>query len=241
MTDIPELLRTLITTPLVLLVILGLLLLLIGASGGITYGHWLTIDKESHRILLMIVGCILIASGASPIALKIGLQREEHGGTQTPVQTEQLSEDKKAALPEIKITYPPENFQVSEKIHVLGTITHMPPAQYHLWLIRIYPTGRFWPVQRIFVSERQTRWEGRGYWVGGRSGQERGIGAFLVGPGGQKMFDYLLEAAEHHNSWMDKAKIAPNTEGRNLPPIPHDAMWALDVVECDRVEKVKRS
>jgi hypothetical protein len=141
---------------------------------------------------------------------------------------------------DVKIIYPQANDRVQHRIEVRGTISELPPRDYQLWLVRIYSNGNFAPVQRVALMQGQTEWSCAGFRVGGSSsGDVRIIGAFLVGPVGQAMFAYVLNAAGHHNEWMDKLGIPPNDPKRNLPEVQNAAIGLLDMIECDRVRVIR--
>jgi hypothetical protein len=76
--------------------------------------------------------------------------------------------------------------------------------------------------------------------IGGTTGDRRIIGAFLINPAGQVLIEYFRAAARRHNQWMDKLQVARNEPDRYLPNIERDAIEKVEMIECDRVDLVRK-
>jgi hypothetical protein len=139
----------------------------------------------------------------------------------------------------ISITTPGNNESVGIT-RVEGTIRKLPPSKYELWLLRIYRDGDFNPLQRIEIVRGREKWLVDNLDIGGNSGDRRTIGAFLINPAGQVLLEYFLAAARQHNRWMDNLNVPRENSDRWLPNLKRDMIAKVEMIECDRVDLIRR-
>jgi hypothetical protein len=197
----------------VLLIVLGAAMFVLGAAGGINYNNWLPVDTAGR--------IALVGSGIPTLVVGVILALR--------------SNDPRAPLG-IKITFPVKGQSVG-KIDVQGTIAKKLPKDQELWIIRMYPQGDFIPLRRVNLKPGDKDWIAKDCDVGGKSGEDRTLCAFLVGPSAKEYFKYFREAASRHNAWMDKLQVPKDEPDRYLPNIKEPTG---DMIECHRVD-VKRA
>jgi hypothetical protein len=169
---------------------------ILGAAGGVTFKGWFPITEQWAQIFLSAVGLLLALAG-----LLFGIVQPRSA---TPYG--------------ISITSPTKGSQVSRP-NVTGTIRKNPPKHFALWILRIYPDGRYIPLRLVDLPKGATTWEAFDCDVGGDPGEPRRLGAYLVGPSAKIMFDYVREAVQRHNRWMDELKVPKDAKERYLPAI----------------------
>jgi hypothetical protein len=108
------------------------------------------------------------------------------------------------------------------------------PEGHELWLVRIYRDNRYYPLVEIKMKPGETVYR-REVEIGGKIGEPREIGAFVVGPAGQALFDYQREAAQRHNKLVVDFNVPETREGRYLPSFKYETIAAMKTVVCQIV------
>jgi len=199
--------------PVSLLILLGAILVVIGAAGGITYKSILPFTAPWAQFAVGGLGFVLAMLGVLFV----------WGGS-------------RSAKPYgIVITHPRPGEHV-RRVNVSGNIRKLPPEEYKLWVLRVYDDGRIAPLREVTIDKNDQTWVAPNCDVGGRPDQRRFLAAALIGKCGQTFFKYYFEAATHHNKWMDDLDVPRDTEGRYLPAI---STPPPDIIECHRVEVVR--
>jgi hypothetical protein len=216
MKRIVEAFGKLVESPESLLIVLGAVLLALGASGGVTYNNWFPITQLWAQAFLGTAGFILVLVGSFLVRLKPKSPRP-YG---------------------ISITYPEKNDHV-HITDVKGTIRKR-PTDYSLWLFRVYTDQKYTPVRQINPVEGEQTWQVKGIDVGGTPGENRELRVYLVGRSGQAFLHYYQEASKSHNAVMDNFKVPKDSKDRWVPPIG-EPFKDLDMIECDRVPVVRAS
>src|SRR5260221_6251510 len=188
-----------------LLIFFGVVVLLLGLAGGVTYHQWLPLPEPSARIAAGIAGAILISAGVWRS------QTASFGGSLL-----------RASAFGITITEPRNGESVS-KPDVRGKIKKALPQGYSLRVFRIYPgpEERLTPLAQASVDMENEVWEAPSCDIGGNVGEQRGIGVYLVGPAGLALLDYVREATKVHNATMDEPIPATPRQRTWLPAIHH--------------------
>ena len=78
----------------------------------------------------------------------------------------------------------------------------------------------------------QETWQAEQCYIGGKAGDKRYIGVYLVGPGGTALLDYYTKASREHKKLMKQLQDLTDEEAKYLPLIEK---YTPDMVECARV------
>jgi len=216
-----EFLSKLIDSVPVLLIILGAALLALGLAGGVTYSQWFPIPEMGARIGAGVAGIVVFALGVS------------HAKTHVFLPQAKIPQAEKYG---IKIDYPTEG--IVDIVAVGGSLSKPLPEGFTLKVFRIYPTS---PESYIPIADARMleggKWRAERCDIGGRRGDERSIGVYLVGPNGAALIDYYTLARRLRRS-TDEVLKAIGKEGSYLPPIEKRT---LDMIECGRVPLERKS
>ena len=199
-----------------LLAVGGIALVVLGFAGGISYNGFLPIPDAAGR---------LGAAGAGAVLLLIG------------VVLHQSSQVKRSPKPDlskhgIKITVPREGDEV-DIVDVRGVIKGALPDGYSLRVFRIYPgSERMTPIGKATVDASAGAWVADHCHAGGKTGDKRSIGVFLIGAAGTALIEYHNDAARVHRKTMEQLRVATGSEGDFLPALPANVP---DMFECHRV------
>lgn len=196
-----------------LLIVLGILVVIFGAAGGVTYNNWFPISQQWAQIFVSIVGLLFALCGVLFVLVKPRSARP-YG---------------------ISITSPTRGAQI-KRTNVTGTIRKLPPKEYKLWILRIYPTDEYQPLRKISLNKGQKDWEARDCDIGGKPGESRRLGACLIGPTSQILFEYFLFATDRHNRMMDELNVPQDKKDRWLPPLKE---FGEDMIMCDAVDVIR--
>jgi hypothetical protein len=195
-----------------LLIVLGVTVLVLGLAGGITYKEIFPIPQTEWRALGTAAGLLLVFISVAFL------------GRSSPTISS-------AARYGIKITAPGEGNHVGIT-NVEGTIKRKFSVEYALYMIRIYPdSNRLVPMGVADVNYKTGAWRAIGCNIGGRPGNARIIGAYLVGPSGRVLFDYYNQVEPLVRMLRNDAQ-KPDVR---LPPLTRTA----DMIECDRVGVIR--
>jgi hypothetical protein len=190
--------------PAILVLILGALLFVLGAGNGITYNALLPLDDTKAWVSLG-VGLVLLAGGAV-------------------LSTQADTKTVPAGSYEIKITSPKDK-ETIEVANVIGAIDRLPPTGYKLMIFRIYPEGDFVPLTEARLEPDGKGWNAPGCDIGGKTGNTRIIGAYLVGKSGQALIQYYKAATDFHR----QVKTNPNEF------LPRISVKTEDMIRGDEV------
>jgi hypothetical protein len=94
--------------------------------------------------------------------------------------------------------------------------------------------GRAYPYRKVELQEGATDWKEE-MEIGGRPGERRGVGVFVVGPPGLALIRYLRESTKRHDGWMDKLEVPKDANERYLPALTRELMDAVKFEQCDVV------
>ena len=179
-----------------LLIILGIVCLLLGLAGGVTYRQWLPITEAWARILAIVVGVSMVGLG----------YRAKHTVLPNP---EDFG---------IEITSPNKGNTVDEIFNVTMTLEKSLPEGYALQVVRIYSDNRFAPTGgEAEKSERQMRtWTAMGCSLSRKPPTY--IRLYLVGPDARALFSYYREATKVHKQAMEMLRNY-KVEAEYLPAI----------------------
>jgi hypothetical protein len=198
----------LLERPVILVLILGTVLFVLGAAGGIKYNNWLPMD-EYGRWTVLGIGLLLLLGGAA-----------------LSIDNENAKID--VAGYKIKITKPKEAQTVGDP-EVEGTFEKVPPTGQQLWILRIYSDGKFVPLKKVDLRSGSKTWTAGECILGGKLGEPRTVGAYIVGKSGQALIKYYMEASTHHNvTKKEPSDYLPRIEERTE-----------DMVMCDEISVKK--
>jgi hypothetical protein len=203
-----------------LALVVGAVLIVLGASGSLRIGDSVTYTS-SNPIALYVCGGALIALAAAAYFL------EKRAGTdRTPIPD--------PADFGIKIIRPGSDVSVDRRTDVFGSINKPLPEGYRLQIIRRReptPEGYF-PEKIAEVDPTGLHWAANACYVGGEAGDGRILEAVLVGPDGALLFD----------TWRRSEKAlgerTPDQGGRALSPAIKG--FPADTVSCARVRVVRK-
>ncbi len=166
-------------TPLAL-VILGLVLILAGATGGIS--SYASISDTSARILVSVVGAVVAAFGGA----LIWRARSES----------QTAEDIKKRYG-FAITNPPDRSEVDEYVDLSGNWKGASDRP-HVVIIEQSPNSRkYWFKDLVYLDNS---WHCRCR-VGGEAGNDRIIHVAVVGKNGKALEEYYRDAGTENKHW----------------------------------------
>lgn len=153
--DTADIIRQLIDRVPLALVVIGVMVFVIGAAGGLPLGSPpLRITDSTRRVGLGIMGAVL--AGAGLLLLTYGERSDDPGRT-------------KVAKYGVKIINPRTQKQEGGKtIEVIGRYAVKPPKD-ALWLFILTPhDGRFWPKANIQDFDDQKMWRSNVWIAGGQ-------------------------------------------------------------------------
>ncbi|MBM3130523.1 MAG: hypothetical protein FJ009_18080 [Chloroflexi bacterium] len=178
------------------LVVIGVVLVVIGAAGG-----WpnpaLQVNELGWRIVLASFGVVITGTGGlllwrERISRPSGnvLSREEYG---------------------IKIAAPKNGAQINSHFEMVGTYRKKPSNGCNLQVFVVYRENQeYWPARSTvtFDTERKT-WHAQVH-IGGNPGPRRIVVA-VVGQGGQALWDYYFKVGKETERWPSIHVLTPDT------------------------------
>jgi hypothetical protein len=207
---IGDLLQKLIDRAALFLVIVGTIVLFLGLAKGVPS---LPITDDVGRYgailagaVLLLVGLIVFIRAPAPL-----LKASDYG----------------------IVINKPHRDDIVDFVEIAGTMKKRPPAGYKLMVLRIYPDTKrrsVHPLREVEYGDDGKSWNAKGCDIGGRPGENRALGIYLVGPSGQALFDYYDEAARAHET-------TKNPGAKNLPLI---AVRTPDMIMCKEVPLVRK-
>jgi hypothetical protein len=117
-------------------------------------------------------------------------------------------------------------------VNVIGEIKRKIPFGYSLMILRIYPDNGFIPLMEVQFGNDGKSWTANGCDIGGKSGERRRLGAYLVGPSGKALFRYFREASAVHNKTKVSLEKLSSERAEFLPLIYERTN---DMVKCAEV------
>ena len=189
----------LLDRPALLLLLLGTLLFIFGATRGIQFNALLPLTDDVGRYSALGAGALLFLIG-----IYLVRNNPEAGG---------------GGNYGITITSPRPNAQV-DRVDVTGEIKRQPPDGYKLMILRIHPDsqGGFVPLKEVKFIDKK-RWVAEQCDIGGKTGDARALGVYLVGKSGQALFGYFRDAADVHNPMKIELEAFSKREQKFLPLI----------------------
>lgn len=125
----------------------------------------------------------------------------------------------------IRITDPRPNDQVDKAFEVRGECKDIPEGV-EVWVFTMAGTGRdtrYWPQKRAVVDG--TTWQSQVYGLGGKTGDRRKIGCFIVGECGQVLVRYYHTAGRENSKDGIQRWVGINE-------------LTSDIIQCDSVEVI---
>lgn len=194
------------------LVVLGVICLILGASNGISFAKFTLLVNETGQWALYGAGALL---------------------TIAALVTKSSSSEPNPSRYGVKITYPQHMEQV-DIVDVRGIIKKRPPSDYTLVALRQY-SGRYltiYPMSEAGFSEDGKSWTAPACNIGGSTGDSRTIGIYLVGPSGRALIRYFKDAEAVHGRALAQVWQSVSEEARTLPLITD---LTADMVKCAEV------
>ncbi len=178
-------------TPLALIVI-GLFLVLLGASGGYEkYG--LKVDNASWRIVLASLGAFVVVFGGLLIWRGEG-----------DLDTKRIAKEC-----DPKISSHKDGDEVQEHIQLRGTYAKKPPDSV-LAVIELSTSSRhYWFKKAPLLDEKVKQWFAD-IRVGGNPGSERIIYVAVLGTAGQALQKYYFSVPEQTKGWAGIETLSPD-------------------------------
>lgn len=171
-----SLLNALIKNTKLAIIIIGLFLMLMGASGGFSKLS-LTVAGPAWKVALFIMGVIVAGFGA----LLIWRTGHEIGETDSSIYD--------CAL---RITFPLEEAGLQGNVKIKGTFQKLPPRD-RIWVLeRSLTTGLYYFNSRPIFEDENKRWYAE-YTVGGEPGSERVLQIVAVGNAGKALAEYYFK------------------------------------------------
>lgn len=185
-------------TPLALVVI-GVFLLVLGATGGFDK-IGIKVDEAVWRVVLAVMG--IVAGGFGVLEVLRG---------KGDIETSALAKEC-----DLRITSPQKNSEVDEKVRLEGTYKKKPPRK-SLAVLELSPSsGRYWFKRQPPVYDEK----GKGWWsftdiyVGGDKGEKRGEDRILyiaiLGESGKALMDFYLAVREQFGKPAGIETLSPD-------------------------------
>jgi hypothetical protein len=201
-----------------LLTVLGVVLVLLGLAGGVSYNQWFPISELEARVAAVVAGTILLGLGFFSWRTRVIVPKAQSYG--------------------IEIDYPKDGDRV-DIVDVRGRIKKPLPEKYTLRVLRIYPgSDSFVPMGEARVEIGKSTWVAEQCNIGGRTGDRRSIGVYLVGPDGVVLLNYFDKAVRIHRRVMDQLKDASGKESTEY--LPNIERGTTDMIPCARVSVSRR-
>jgi len=219
-----------------LLIAAGLLFILFGIAGGITYDKIAPLEDTYYRITAMIFGSLFLIAGI--YLWQEARQREENREIAKATATQPI----KAEDYNIQILSP--GIVIKERyVDVSGTFTKHPPDGYELWIMRAYGDQRWVPVKRVEPENFETKgWSVSKCDLGGPQGQASSYGAYLLSPAAQAMIEYWKESGSRFEDIIKEIQPSPTNldalakiNKRWLPALHGNAIKQLGIVTCHKL------
>jgi hypothetical protein len=203
----------------VLLIVCGILLFVLGCFGGISYKDILVISDTFGRVGLTVGGALVFTVGVWGLGQAKVINASKYG---------------------IQITSVKDNDLLDKRVTLRGELKKTLPANYNLWLIRIYPhDAAYYPMRLATVNPSNKSWEAIDCDLGGEPSDVRIIAVCLVGPSTKVFFDYFKDAEAVHGRALGAMRKANVTGGEYLPLIPNDRK-PTDLIECHRLKVIRK-
>jgi hypothetical protein len=205
--------------------VLGVVCVILGAASG--FKDWVFIEDVGGRIALGIFGFFLVITG---LVITVRNSGSEPNGRAYGITIESPGDRDKVDV-----------------VTVRGRIRRRLPKGYTLMVLRIYPRTRngVYPLKEVSFEPDGKRWSAFDCNIGGSSGDERIIGAYLIGPSARALITYFKEAERTHGEALEQARalLPPGTK-LSLPStfvfLPLIFERPADMIRGDEVRVFRR-
>jgi hypothetical protein len=193
MEKIWEFLKALVTDHRSLLILGGLIVFTLGVAGEVK--NWVSpmtwqaqVAASTLGAIVTIVGLYLILRDPTKLDM-----RKDHG---------------------VKITSPHANEHVPLYVEIRGEIKEPLPEGKQLWLFRIWPDREmFVPMRRVATNSDTTEWKVENVHLGGKSKDQRYIGAYIVDESAIPLLAFFRHATTRYEKWIQR--VVPNEEKKD--------------------------
>lgn len=205
----------------ILLAVLGIAIVFDAASGGFKYRDLiLLVTDPTSRIALAAFGLLVLGLG---LYLTKSSQRQD-----LP----------KAEDYGIKITSPSPNQRLTT-VDIKGEIKKSLPDGFVLWVFRVSDDGRFYPVRKCVIDEKESAWEAPNCDVGGKTGSKRTFSVNIVGKDGLALISYVREVSQTFRPIRDEVVACRERSQSGKADVPYlpsiEPPGTRDIVPCHSV------
>ncbi len=180
-------------TPLTLVVI-GLFLVVLGATGGFQK-LGIKVEDARWRIVLAVMGGVVAGFGVLVIL-------RGHGDVETSALAKEC---------DLKITSPKYNSDVDQKIRLEGTYRKKPPEK-SLAVIELSPTSgkHYFKTQPPLFNEKEGQWWFTDIYIGGDPGKERILFLVILGEAGKALREFYVAVREETGKTVGVKTLTPD-------------------------------
>src|SRR5262249_51884040 len=143
---------------------------------------------------------------------------KEHAQAEGSIRNKQHAKDEFG----FKINHPSPD-ELVDIVTVKGAYKKLPPNDYEVRILRVYPDKGFMPVGReVEFDELHKTWQIRNCDIGGQSRDDRALVVAIVGKSGLALFKYFRAAAATHNELVKAYKEATQKSDARYLPLIYD-------------------
>jgi hypothetical protein len=194
------------------LLLAGAAVVVVGAAGGVM--GWIMVTDSLGQWIIIGLGLVICAFGAWLLLFKRAMSVSTLTGTYG-----------------LHFTVPDTNASVNEVDTIRGRFEEDWPESHRLYVLRYYPDDSYYPMPAA-VNRRDKSWDLEKVNLGTSKGPRRLV-ACLIGPDGQKLIDYFVEARDVHRRLRDEyVRIAH----KSVPYAPNLSKRTSDMHECALVK-----
>lgn len=173
------------------LVLIGVLLIIVGAAGG-----WanlsIEINDSKWQIVLAIVGVSLIGAGTFIIVKDKSVKPKSN----------QLG---------IRIISPNSGNEVAEETEIYGVFDHLPENTLLKIFTKSLKTNEYWPQPTdVSIDKEKNTWSGYVH-IGENEGKQRQIVITAIGEAGKNACQYYEKVGREIHTWIGFDQLPPGT------------------------------
>jgi hypothetical protein len=207
-------LKSLMENVWLVIIIVGIIVVLIGAAGGLNVKDLnLQVSDSSWRVAIVVFGCIITALGLCLLSWR-------------EMRRDKVFSNMKYGIC-FKIPDPThKHIEYTDEVQILGGYKLEPPNKSLRLLVVSEDKSKYWPNRIVEnFDEHKKEWSASVSLDTSKPGEEYGvlIVAALVGPAGKALWDYYSKVGNTHGVWEP------------LHPLPPDT------IECAEVPVTKKS